>query len=201
MNALTPGLRTFAKLKTFARQAGAAEQCSACGCALPPDHDHAFEVATQKISCLCASCHSALTRNERKYRAIPEGVHRVNDVSWATKTWEHLGLPIHIVFIVRRETTYRAFFPSPAGQVETQLGTHNWADLSARNPDALTLKPDVEALLLSRLSGQSLCLKVPIDVCFALTGLLRRHWKGMHGGAQVWREISQFLNHLVERAQ
>ena len=34
---------------------------------------------------------------------------------------------------------------------------------------------------------------VPIDVCYALVGLIRTHWRGFTGGADVWRELDTFF--------
>ena len=41
---------------------------------------------------------------------------------------------------------------------------------------------------------------VPIDDCYALAGIVRTHWKGLTGGAEVWREIDAFFDRLREQA-
>jgi hypothetical protein len=41
---------------------------------------------------------------------------------------------------------------------------------------------------------------VPIDECYKLVGLIRRHWRGLSGGTEVWREIGAFFNGLKTRA-
>jgi hypothetical protein len=60
---------------------------------------------------------------------------------------------------------------------------------------------DVEAVLVRRAaSGQFSCLLVPIDVCYALVGLVRQFWTGFSGGDEVWRRIDEFFADLHLRA-
>ena len=42
---------------------------------------------------------------------------------------------------------------------------------------------------------------VPIDVCYALVGLIRTHWRGFTGGAEVWRELDKFFDGLDRRSR
>ena len=42
---------------------------------------------------------------------------------------------------------------------------------------------------------------VPIDVCYALVGLIRTHWRGFTGGAEVWRELDRFCDGLDRRSE
>jgi hypothetical protein len=91
-------------------------------------------------------------------------------------------------------------------------------------PELEDLAADVEALLIRRrdvgspaaagmAAGNGLqsdstdggssavtALIVPIDVCYELVGLIRRSWRGFHGGDAVWREIDDFFARAVERA-
>ena len=62
------------------------------------------------------------------------------------------------------------------------------------------LQPDVEALLVNRVGGTREYLLVPIDECYKLVGLIRTHWRGLSGGAEVWREIGAFFAALKTRA-
>ena len=59
-----------------------------------------------------------------------------------------------------------------------------------------TLADDVEALLINRLDGADDCFRVPIDRCYALVGLIRRHWRGVAGGSAAENAIAQFLAQL-----
>jgi hypothetical protein len=68
------------------------------------------------------------------------------------------------------------------------------------NPVLRELKPDVEALLVNRMGELREYYRVPIDECYRLVGLIRGHWRGLSGGAEVWREIGRFFRELNEKA-
>ena len=61
------------------------------------------------------------------------------------------------------------------------------------------MEPDVEALLVNRVSADAEYLIVPIDECFRLVGIIRTHWKGLSGGTEVWKHIQQFFTNLRSR--
>jgi hypothetical protein len=42
---------------------------------------------------------------------------------------------------------------------------------------------------------------VGIDVCFELVGLVRTHWRGLTGGADVRRELDAFFTRLDSRSR
>ena len=62
------------------------------------------------------------------------------------------------------------------------------------------LEPDVEALLVNRVRGADEFYVAPIDECFKLVGLIRAHWRGLSGGAEVWREIENFFAELKRKS-
>jgi hypothetical protein len=37
---------------------------------------------------------------------------------------------------------------------------------------------------------------VPVDDCYRLVAIVRRHWRGMYGGDTVWEEIQRFFGGL-----
>ena len=41
---------------------------------------------------------------------------------------------------------------------------------------------------------------LPIDECFKLVGLIRANWRGLSGGAEVWKQIGEFFGGLKTRA-
>ena len=95
----------------------------------------------------------------------------------------------------------QAFYPSPMGPTESLLGLEAWAELERANPVLGTLAPDVEALLVNRARGARGHWIVPIDECYALVGLIRTHWRGFTGGAEVWEELARFFETLDRRAK
>jgi hypothetical protein len=90
----------------------------------------------------------------------------------------------------------RATYPSPAGTVESELAIESWEDLSAQNPVLKSLEPDVETLLVNRTRHARDYYIAPIDRCYELAGTVRRHWRGLSGGATVWEEIDRFFARL-----
>ena len=50
----------------------------------------------------------------------------------------------------------------------------------------------------SRAARESFVL--PIDECYRLVGLMRTHWKGLSGGAVVWREMKLFFEEMKNRS-
>ena len=56
--------------------------------------------------------------------------------------------------------------------------------------------PDVEALLVNRVSGARDHYIAPIDKCFELVGLIRISWRGLSGGQEVWDRIADFFTEM-----
>jgi hypothetical protein len=90
----------------------------------------------------------------------------------------------------------RAFYPSPAGATESMLSLEGWSQLVAENELLSSLEPDVEALLINRVSGARDHYIAPIDRCFELVGLIRISWRGLSGGKEVWERIDAFFTEL-----
>ena len=67
------------------------------------------------------------------------------------------------------------------------------------------MESDVEGLLVNRLGysrGYSTAeyYLLPIDECYKLVGLIRMHWKGLSGGAEVWKELGEFFASVKNRS-
>jgi hypothetical protein len=92
-------------------------------------------------------------------------------------------------------------YPSPAGATEALPPPEAWAEIVADNPSLSDLEPDIEALLVNRLGPTPEYYRVGIDECYALVGLVRRHWRGLSGGTTVWEEIGSFFSGLRERSR
>ena len=155
------------------RSASELERCDLCGAPIAPEHRHVLELATRDVKCACRPCGLLFERSE-KMKLIPADVRRVEAVD--------LGVPVDMAFVVRVDGTPKAFYPSPVGPTESLLGVSLPFELA----------DDVEALLVR---GSDAWV-VGVDVCFALVGLVRTHWRGLTGGADVRRELDAFFERL-----
>jgi hypothetical protein len=180
------GLMRLAQRATVER-AAALEQCELCGAPIPPDHRHVLELATRDVKCACRPCGLRFVRAERM-RLIPTDVYRADGIEL---DWEALRLPVDIAFFFRADGKLRAFYPSPMGPTESLLPVEFGVELA----------DDVEALLGNRVRGARRQWIVPIDVCYALVGLVRTYWRGFTGGADVWRELDRFYEGLDRRSR
>ena len=93
-----------------------------------------------------------------------------------------------------------AFYPSPAGAMESLLTLENWEALTRANPLLNELEPDVEALLINRVEQTRAYYMVPVDVCYRLVGLLRSTWKGLSGGQECRDALAAFFEELRVKA-
>ena len=89
-----------------------------------------------------------------------------------------------------------ALYPGPTGATESMLSLDGWLQLVAANPVLSEMRPDVEALLVNRTKGSREYFLVPIDRCYALVGTIRRQWRGLSGGSEVWDAIGDFFDRL-----
>jgi hypothetical protein len=120
------------------------------------------------------------------------------DCDFSDAEWDALMIPIGIAFFVKQNGAITAYYPSPAGPVESLLSLEAWSEIVARSPELDLLQSETEALLVNRAAHESFVL--PIDECYRLVGLMRAHWKGLSGGAEVWREIQLFFGEMKNRA-
>jgi hypothetical protein len=116
--------------------------------------------------------------------------------------WEALMLPVDVVYLFQNSVEQRvmAFYPSPAGAMESLLSLESWGKLVGNNPVLHGLEPDVEALLLNRVRDRHEYYIVPLDACYRLVGLIRLRWRGLSGGEEVWSEIARFFAEMGRRA-
>jgi hypothetical protein len=122
--------------------------------------------------------------------------------------WDALLIPINMAFFFRSSPENRvvALYPSPAGAVESLLPMPAWQEIEQSHDALLRLKPDIEALLVNRVGHahgltQAEYYIAPIDDCYRLVGVIRMHWKGLSGGAEVWTEIGRFFSELRAKAE
>lgn len=171
------------------------ERCELCGQPLAAHHPHLIEVASHRLACACAPCADRFDDGTTAYRRVPEDVCRLDDFRISDAEWDALLIPIGLAFFFKSTRSARvvAMYPGPAGAVESQLDLEAWQSLAAANPLLDTLRADVEALLVHRIDGTRAYWLMPIDRCYALAGLIRKHWHGLSGGPAVRDAIDRFF--------
>jgi hypothetical protein len=194
----------LATLRQFVRKPDTnAEACELCAAHLLPEHQHLLELDKRQVTCACDACAVLFGGNTRqRYKRIPRDTVRLHDFAIDDLEWDSLLLPINLAFFVHLTTAGRtvAQYPSPGGAMESSLDLEYWAVIAERNPILKRFEPDVEALLVNRTSKTPQYYRAPIDQCFRLVGLIRKHWRGLSGGAEVWQQIDRFFDELAERS-
>lgn len=94
-----------------------------------------------------------------------------------------------------------AYYPSPMGAAQSLITPDAWRELVARNGVLETMAPDVEALLIHRVGAARGYYLVGIDECYRLVGLIRRRWRGLTGGQEVWRDVQAYFESLDARSK
>lgn len=199
---------SFHTLRNLVRQRDSRERCELCGAGLHTEHQHLFEPVVRKLLCTCDACAVLFhVHGETKYKRVPRRLRGLRGFQLTDEQWNGLMIPIRIAFVVKSSVEERvlAFYPSPAGATESMPTLTAWDEIVAQNPVLNRMEPDVEALLANRLehagpteSGEYYL--VPIDKCYELVGLIRSHWRGFSGGADVWKQIGLFFDELQTRA-
>lgn len=194
------GLRRFLEARPAARGA----RCELCAEALDDDHGHLVAPETRALLCACRACRLLFESpgaSEGRYRAVPRQPRRLEGAVVGDADWDTFQVPVGLAFFFRNAALGRtvALYPSPAGATECALDPAAWTALCARAPALCALQPDVEALLVDRRTAVPRAFVVPIDACYALVGLMRRHWKGFDGGVEARRAVAGFFDDLERR--
>ena len=184
--------------------AGPQERCDICGTTIPGDHRHLLHVEERRIVCSCEACW-ALHSGDPEYR--PSGMRTLwlGGFDCGEELWGMLGIPIGLAFFMRSSVSDAAhpvvaFYPSPAGATESELGLDAWDALVHANPALHRLEPDAEALIVNRLAEPPQYAIAPIDVCYALVGLIKSRWEGISGGDALGGAVSDFFETIRARA-
>jgi len=190
-------------LRQFVRKPAAAERCQLCGAAISASHSHLIDVPSRRLACACSACAILFDGPSGRYRRVPDEVRFLPDFQISDAQWEALRLPINLAFFYLSTPAKQivALFPSPAGATESLLPMDCWNELVTANPVLADLRPDVEALLVNRISGRRLYWLAPMDQCFKLVGLIRTHWRGLSGGTEVWERLDDFFDELRRRSE
>lgn len=206
MSAPSPNtpLQGFKALRRLVPKLEEAEFCSLCRKALASQHDHLVDPRSRRLLCSCHACALLFGGSPgQPYKRISRTVRYLPDVEITDAEWDALMIPIGIAFFVRQTggdaPRMTAFYPSPAGPVESLLSLDAWGEIVSRHPRVDGIASDIEALMVNRASRD--CFVLPIDECYRLAGSIRANWKGLSGGAEVSREIQNFFEEMKRRAQ
>jgi len=191
------GRGPLATLQQFVRKPlERVELCELCATRLSPDHQHLFELDKRQVICACDPCAILFVDNARqRYRRIPRDVRRLDDFLMDDQEWDSLLIPIKLAFFAYSSAAGRivAQYPSPGGAMESSLDLEYWDAIVDRNPVLKKFAPDVEALLVNRISESPRYYRAPIDQCYRLVGIIRLQWRGLSGGSEVWKRIDEFF--------
>jgi Family of unknown function (DUF5947) len=158
-----------------------------------------LEVEKRRVACACDACAILFSGyTAHRYRRIPRDIRVLHDFAMDDQEWESLLIPINLAFFFHSSIAGRvvANYPSPAGAMESSLDLEYWQTIVERNPVLKKFEPDVEALLVNRVSAPAQYFRAPIDQCFRLVGIIRTRWRGLSGGSEVWQEIESFFRQL-----
>jgi len=207
---MSPGglVNALDALSQFAARRRPVETCELCGAELSQDHPHLVDPKARKLLCSCLACSFLFgSQAGSKYKRCPRQIRFLAGFCLTDAEWASLMIPINMAFFFKSSPEARvvAQYPSPAGATESQLPLDTWSDLVEQNPALADMESDVEALLVNRLGparGYSApeYYLLPIDECYKLVWLIRAHWRGLSGGANVWQELESFFVDLKSRS-
>lgn len=193
----------LAALKNFLQKPPQPERCDLCSAPVPTQHRHLIDPQTRRVVCACDACALLFPgTGQTKYICIPRDVFYLDSFNLTDQLWNSLAIPVGLAFIFssRVSESVTAIYPSAAGCTEVPLDVESWKEIAAENPVLARMQPDVEALLVNRIDGARDHFIAPIDECYKLTGLIRKHWRGFSGGPEAWEHVKQFFDGLKERA-
>jgi hypothetical protein len=181
--------------------AGPLERCDLCQVGIPSEHRHLLHLSERRILCVCEPCW-AMKAGDEDVRPTGQRTLWLEDFELPEEVWADLRIPIGLAFFMLSSVTQCvvAMYPSPAGATESELHFETWRAVSERNPILEQLEPDVEGLIVNRLSDPPVYVVAPIDRCYELTGVVKAHWEGISGGARIEPAVDGFLAGLRAQA-
>lgn len=199
-------MSALAALARYVRPRGTEEasQCEICAARLAEQHAHVVDTRTDSLRCACAACVLLFRGNDAHFRLVPEHPRRDPSFVLTRGDLESLGAPVGLAFccLSSKHGRWLMRLPSPAGAVEAELDEKVWSGLLDRSAFLQSIAPDVEALLVyARRSGEVDCLVAPLDVCYELAGLVRRHYRGFSGGDAAHQAFETFFQELRARSR
>jgi hypothetical protein len=194
------GLRGLARPEP-AQAPADVERCDACGTTIPADHRHLLQLVERRIECVCESCW-ARRSGDAEYRPTGNRTVWLPEIRMPDDVWASFQIPIGLAFFMDSTTAgcVVALYPSPGGATESELHFASWNSLVQINPVLDDLEPDIEGLIVNRLSDPPQYVIAPIDHCYALTGTIKANWEGLSGGSRVHEAVTAFFADLESRA-
>lgn len=202
---LVSGLRGMARGGTASPGAAGAdrytERCDICGTAVSDNHRHLLQLVERRIDCVCESCW-ALRSGDAEYRPVGNRTAWLPDIELPDDVWASFQIPIGLAFFMESTTAgcVVALYPSPGGATESELHFASWSRMVELNPVLAGLEPDIEGLIVNRLSDPPAYAIAPIDRCYALTGTIKATWEGLSGGSRVQEAVADFFDDLRAQA-
>jgi hypothetical protein len=177
------------------------EHCDLCGITIPDDHRHLLALVERRIVCSCEACW-AMRAGEGDYRPTGNRTLWLPDLDVPDELWASFQIPIGLAFFMHSTVTscVVAMYPSPAGATESELHFETWRRMVELNPVLEQLEPDIEGLIVNRLTDPAVYAIAPIDRCYALTGAIKLTWEGISGGTGVGEAVSRFFDDLRREA-
>lgn len=188
-----------ARLRAFARPPQPDDCCELCGIALPARHAHLVDPAAHRMLCACTACALLFDHPDaRRFKRVPADAAMLPADTLSDADWTAFGVPVDIAFFLESSADRRivGFYPGAVGTAESEIDAAHWQRLRDANPALAAIAPDVEALLVNRLHGARECWRMPVDRCYSLAGLIRRHWRGFSGGTEVWQVVERHFEQL-----
>jgi hypothetical protein len=180
---------------------GDTEACDICGVGIPDDHRHLLHLAERRLVCACEACW-AMRSGEGDYRPTGNRTVWLPELDLPDELWASFQIPIGLAFFMHSTVTacVVAMYPSPGGATESELHFESWNGVCELNPVLRELEPDIEGLIVNRLSQPPAYAIAPIDRCYELTGTIKASWEGISGGSEVQAAVTRFFDRLALQA-
>ena len=198
---MVTGMRALARPRALEPVDADAERCDLCGVTIPDEHRHLLHLVERRIVCSCETCW-AMRSGEGDFRPTGNRTVWLADLDLPDEVWANFQIPIGLAFFMESTVTscVVAMYPSPAGATESELHFESWQQMVKLNPVLAGLEPDIEGLIVNRLSEPASYAIAPIDRCYALTGAIKLTWEGISGGTGVGEAVTRFFDELRDAA-